>query len=162
MRFLLGLLLAACSSKPEPPTVDVLVVVPGSWTDCDVGCAELVGTSLYAIDREPANQNDMSSCVKAGVCEDIGSDQSDPAVVDRERARQYCSWRGARLPTELERKRARLAVPHRNDLRGEMGGLEWTEQDCVRIGATGGIATWNEDACDAGTWVRCARDFPYR
>lgn len=161
MRTVIGfLLLAACSTPEEPPSVEVLIVMPGQWTDCDHGCSERMGASLYAIDRKPVSQKHLSACVRAGVCKDVGLESSDPATLDRERAEQYCAWRGARLPTEFERKQARLAVPRWTDGGGSAGGLEWTSRDCVRIDVSGGIAKVDEEWCDAGTWVRCARTIP--
>jgi formylglycine-generating enzyme required for sulfatase activity len=68
--------------------------------------------SSFAIDQTEVTANAYAECVDAGDCQPPEADcntttgEQPVTCVDWFRARDYCAWRGARLPTEAEWEKA--------------------------------------------------------
>jgi formylglycine-generating enzyme required for sulfatase activity len=68
-----------------------------------------VRVPAFYIDRLEVSAFEYGACVEAGACapsKQVLLDESKPAAVLFDAARQYCAWKQKRLPTEVEWERA--------------------------------------------------------
>lgn len=143
----LAIFLASCAA-PAPVQVDTAVMLPSRGYG-----------GVAVVDLVPASRKQFSACVEASVCADVGTEPANPAIVSRDRAEQYCSWRGARLLTAEERTMA--PVPLWGHLNGQSvhSVSEWTHKGCLDFRVENGHVTRLGD-CEIGAWVRCIWSMP--
>lgn len=139
--------IAACAPNRRAEE-DFTVILPN---------AAQYGVAL--IDRHPISRSQLAACVDDGACTDIGAESADPAWLTRERAEQYCVWRGARLPSDDERSFAPVARPQWKDAVRTGITLEWTRERCFQSDAESSRHRITKD-CPVGAWARCARSVP--
>ena len=109
----------------------------------------------YYIDRYEATNASYKACVDAGACEPPKESSSfshavyfgNPAYanypvvnIHKEQAREYCEWRGARLPTEQEWDKAARGTdggfyPWGNDYDPSYANYGKTQKDTTEVGS---------------------------
>jgi formylglycine-generating enzyme len=98
------------------------------------GPAKKVHVSAFSLDRVEVTVAAYRACVQAGVCAPepllapdprFGKPELPVTMVTWNEATQYCSWRGARLPSEAEWERAARSVDSRTYPWGNVVEAGW-------------------------------------
>ncbi len=110
----------------------------------------------FAIDLREVTRAQWSRCERANRCPSAGCDgehRSPVACVAWSEAREFCAWRGGRLPTEAEWERASAGIlpahrtyPWGDELRDGEAPRDRTPEGLRAMG--GGVAEWVEDPGD--------------
>ncbi len=164
-----GVLTSAALATPVTPVAETMVTIPNtSFTmgsppgrgESDEQPAHVVHLAGFDIDRTEVTVGQYWRCVETGACAAPAHDASpsaphylnDPAFdnhpvinVPWSAAKQYCQWRGKRLPTEAEwelaagwdmARRAKLIWPWGNsDAVGPVNVGDGAMQDPMPVGA---------------------------
>ena len=125
-RSLFGLVIACGGGRERrvrddaaPVAPPVIAVVDAAPRVAPSPRADEVFVDGFYIDRDEAVAGDYRACVTAGACTPSGrlAETKDPKVamggVTLAQARAYCRWKGKRLPTVAEWRRAALGDPPR-------------------------------------------------
>jgi hypothetical protein len=84
-----------------------------------------VELSPFFVDERPVRVAELAACKAAGACSRgprRGQTDDEAAEVDWQRARELCGWLGKRLPSEWERRHAKV----------EVSASEWTNTAVAR------------------------------
>lgn len=178
---------AIANTKPQPTPsakrASVAVEAGDAWiyrSSCGMGVDDITTEKLavkeavaaFHIDADTVSCEEWKVCAEAGVCEALDTAQmamariclSDRALVDRDAARRFCEWHGARLPTSAEWIRAAHGAekfPNARLTKGTCGEKRFPEQSnptfpCKTAGgmhynlATIGNEWTNDEGCDLG------------
>jgi formylglycine-generating enzyme required for sulfatase activity len=153
LRIGIATLLGGGAETPTPPASvqdSEMILIPageftmGSETNDDEKPVHQVVLDAYYMDKYEVTNGLYQACVDAGVCNPptqtssytrssyYGNSEFDdyPVIyVDWNRAKEYCEWRGARLPTEAEWEKAARGT----DGRTYPWGNEWDVRSTRRL-----------------------------
>ena len=154
-------------AQTEPVAAQMLPMAGGPFTmgsppglgDADETPAHAVTLSAFAIDQTEVTVGQYWQCVLAGACaaptsnasqsqphylNDVAFDNYPIIQVPWSEAKAYCTWRGARLPTEAEwemaagwdaTRNAKVLWPWGNDATAAQANVNGREPDATTVGA---------------------------